>query len=337
MMFFSGLKMTFKRVGIAVSIGLLFLLLGSGAVMGGEVQSIALVLPGSIADAGWNAHAYQGLQELAAKGYKTAFTESVPIPDIEAALRGYADERYDLIIGHGFEFGTPTFTVAKDYPHTYFFVSGKAPKGIEIPKNVQFMDQLEFQGAFLCGVVAGLMTKTNIIAHVAGMEIPPQLANLAAYTKGAQLVNPDIKVLSVITGTFEDPEKGYEAALSMIAAGADVLFQTADSTGMGAMQAAKEKGVYIIGYAGDQREVAPNLVLTSNMVSIPRAIEIQVDRIKEGTFGGTVWRAGIKEGIIDIAPFGAMVPKDVQEQVLLLKKAIIAGYLQPPEIYERLK
>jgi len=336
-MSFNNLNLTFKRIVISASIGLLFLLLGTGAVMGEEVRSVALVLPGSIADGGWNAHAYQGLQELAAKGYKTAFSESCPISDMKAAIRGYADERYDLIIGHGFEFGTPMLDVAKDYPHIHFFVSGKAPENIEISKNLQFIDQLEFQGAFLCGTVAGLMTKTNIIAHVAGMEIPTQLANLSAYTKGAQLVNPDIKVLSVVTGTFEDPEKGYEAALTMIAAGADVLFQTADSTGMGAMQAAKEKNVYIIGYAGDQREVAPNLVLTSNLVSITRSIEVQVDRIKEGTFGGTVWRAGIKEGIIDIASFGSMVPKNVQEQVLLLKKAIIAGYLQPPEIYERLK
>jgi len=325
-----------KRLAV-IGIAVLFLMVGVGIAIGGEVHSIALVLPGSIADGGWNAHAYQGLEELASQGYKTAYTESCPIPDMETALRGYAEEGYDLVIGHGFEFGTPTLAVAKDYPHTYFFVSGKAPKNVVIPKNVQFIDQLEFQGSFLCGVLAGLMTKSNTVAFVGGMEIPTQLANLAAYTKGAEMANPNVKVLSVITGTFEDPEKGREAALSMIGLGADILYQTADSTGMGAMQAAKEKGVYIIGYAGDQRDVAPNLVLTSNVVSIPKAIEAQVKRIAEGTFGGSIWRAGIKEGIVDIAPFGPMVPKDIQEQVLILRKAIIAGYLQPPEIYERLK
>jgi len=313
------------------------LLLGAWPCVGAEVHRIALVLPGSIADAGWNAHAYQALQELAAQGYETAYTESCPIPDMEAALRTYAEEGYDLIIGHGFEFGTPTLAVAPSFPNTYFFVSGKCPKDVAIPPNVQFMDQLEFEGAFLCGVVAGLMTRTNKIAHVAGMEIPTQLANLAAYTKGAELVNPDVKVLSVITGTFEDPEKGREAALSLIALGADVLFQTADSTGMGAMQAAKEKGVYIIGYAGDQRDIAPDLVLTSNIVDITKAIVLQVERIEAGTFGGSVWRAGIKEGVVDIGPFGPMVPEEVKEIVTILRRAIISGYLQPPEIYERLK
>ena len=337
-MCFNGLKMTFKRVGITVSIGLLFLLLVSGTVMGGEVKSVAIVLPGSISDGSWNASGYQSLQELAAEGYKTAFTENCGLPDIEAALRGYADEGYDFIIGHGFEFGSAALVVAKEYPQNYFFVCGLAAVEIEIPENLQFINRLEFEGGFLCGVVAGLMTKTNIICDVAARETLSQLSNLAAYTKGAQLVNPDIKVLSIFTETYEDLEKGYEAASSMMSLGADVLFQTCDTTGLGAMQAAKEKGdVYIIGYTKDQREIAPDLVLTSHIINTEMFIKAAIDRVKEGTFGGGVWRAGIKDGIIDIGPFGSVVPKDVQEQVLLLRKAIIAGYLQAPEIYERLK
>ena len=80
-----------------------------------EDISVALLLPGSIGDAGWNANAFKGLQEIEAEGIETAYTESVPVPDIEAAFRGYAEEGYTLIIGHGFEFGEPALKVAPDF------------------------------------------------------------------------------------------------------------------------------------------------------------------------------------------------------------------------------
>jgi len=320
----------------------------SGAVSEGEIK-VALLLPGSIGDAGWNANAYKGLQEIEAQGIETAYTESVPVPDIEAAFRGYAEQGYTLIIGHGFEFGEPALKVAPDFPDVYFHVSGKAPPDVEIPPNVGFLDQQEYQGAYLCGMVAGSTTETNKIGYVGGMEIPPQLAryvggmeippqlsNLAAYTLGARSVNPDVEILGVLTGTFEDPEKGREAAMAQIGNGIDVLMQTADSTGMGAMQAAKEKGVYIIGYGGDQSEIAPDLFLTSLLVNNPMAIAMQVERIKEGTFGGSVWVAGIKEGIIDIAPFGEMVPQEVQDEVMAMRDKIVGGEFVVPEIYDRI-
>jgi basic membrane protein A len=299
-------------------------------------MKVALLLPGSIGDAGWNANAYKGLEDIKAQGYETAYTESVPVPDIEAGFRGYAEQGYKLIIGHGFEFGEPALKVAPDFPDVYFHVSGKAPPNVTIPKNVGFLDQQEFQGAYLCGVVAGLMTKSGKIGYVGGMEIPPQLANLAAYTSGARSVKPDVQILGVLTGTFEDPEKGREAALAQIANGADIIMQTADSTGMGAIQVAKEKKVYIIGYGGDQSEIAPDLVLTSLVVNNPMAIALQVKRIEEGSFGGSVWVAGIKENIIDIAKFGSMVPQDVVDKVMALRDQIVKGTFQVPEIYDRI-
>ncbi len=93
-------------------------------------MSVALLLPGSIGDAGWNANAYKGLQEIQAQGYETAYTESVPVPDIEAGFRGYAEQGFGLIIGHGFEFGEPALKVAPDFPNNYFHVSGKAPPDV---------------------------------------------------------------------------------------------------------------------------------------------------------------------------------------------------------------
>jgi len=255
---------------------------------------------------------------------------------MEPTLRGYAEEGFDLVICHGFEYSQLASDIAPDYPDTYFYVSAKTPGDIEIAPNLQYVDQLEFEGSFLCGVLAGLMTETNVVGHVGGMEIPPQVANLAAYTLGAEMINPDVKVLGIITGTFVDAEKGREAALSLIGLDVDVLYQTADTTGVGAMAAAVDAGIYIIGYAGDMRDVAPDLVLTSNLVDIKRLIAWQVDRIEEGVFGGTVLRAGLASRVIDLAPFGSMVPQCIQDQIMLLRTALTDGYLMAPEIYERL-
>jgi len=107
---------------------------------------------------------------------------------------------------------------------------------------------------------------------------------------------------------------------------------------MGAIEAAKEKGVYLIGYGGDQYEMAPDLMLTSIIVSIPIAIEMQVERIKDGTFGG-VWIAGIAEGITDIAPYHNLedkIPEEVKQKVMEVREQIISGEFEVPEIYERI-
>ena len=136
---------------LSIILVLSILLISSVHVYAVEDVSVALILPGSISDAGWNASAYIGLQELAEKGYETAFTESVPIPDIEGAFRSYAEQGFTLILGHGYEFGEPAAKVAPDFPDTYFFVAGKKPPEVEVSPNLRFMDQQEYQGAYLCG------------------------------------------------------------------------------------------------------------------------------------------------------------------------------------------
>lgn len=314
----------------------------SGDTSGGtgsapDTMRIALLLPGAISDGGWNANAYEGLMKLKEKGHDVAFTEGIPVPNIEEAFRNYAEQGYDLIIGHGFEFGEPALRVAPSFPDTRFYVSGKMPPNTTLEPNVGFLDQKEYEAAYLAGVLAGQMTKTNKIGYIGGLEIPTQLANLAAFTKGVEAVNSDAQVMGVITGTFEDPAKGKEAAQAQIDNGADIICQTADSTGMGAIEAAKENGVYLIGYGGDQNELAPDLMLTSIVIDIPRCIELQVDKIKEGTFGG-VWKAGVAEGITDIAPYHALesvIPDEVKQVVEQTRQDIISGKLVVPEIYER--
>ena len=303
--------------------------------------SVALLLPGSLNDGGWNANAYAGLMELKDEGYEVAFTESVEISAIEEAFTNYASKGFDLIVGHGFEFGEPAMRVAPGFPEVNFFVSGKMPDGVtveSIPDNMAFMDMKEYEAAYLAGMVAGGVTKSNIIGYVAGLEIPSQLSDMGAFVMGVEAVNKDAKVYGVVTGTFEDPAKGQEAANAQIDMGADIICQSADSTGMGAMEAAKAKNVYIIGYGGDQNELFPDLVLTSFITNNKSVIVTQAKKIESGTFGG-LWSPGVADGTCYIAPYHDLenvIPKEIRDQVEKAKEQIKSGELVIPEITERI-
>lgn len=325
---------------LATLLALSLTLGGAGAETASKIK-VALLLPGSLNDGGWNANAYAGLMALKDQGYEVAFTESVAISAIEEAFNNYASQGYNLVVGHGFEFGEPAMRVAPQYPDVKFFVSGMMPDGVaeaDIPANVGFMDMKEYEAAYLAGIVAAGMTKTGKIGYVAGMEIPSQLSNLAAFVTAVNTYNPDAKVYGIVTGTFEDPAKGQEAAKAQIELGADVIAQSADSTGMGAIEAAIAAGVYIIGYGGDQNELAPDLVLTSFVTKNADVIQMQAKRIEEGTFGG-LWSPGVADGICYLAPYhnlDSVIPDAVKANVEKAKADIISGALVVPAIYERI-
>ncbi|GHV96090.1 hypothetical protein AGMMS50293_24100 [Spirochaetia bacterium] len=293
-------------------------------------------------DGGWNAAAYKGLMDLKNEGYSVAFTENVGISSIEETLHNYAANNFDLVIGHGFECGEPVMRVSDQYPKVCFFVSGKMPDGVsesDIPANVGFMDMKEYEGAYLAGMVAGGMTKSNIIGYVAGMEIPSQVSDMAGFVMGVAAINPKAKVYGVVTGTFEDPAKGKEAALAQIDMGADIIAQSADSTGIGVFEAvAEQQGVNLIGYGADQYELQPDRVITCFITDNPSAIKLQAKRIEEGVFGG-LWSPGIADGICFISPyhnFEDKIPQNIKEQVETAKRNIISGQLVVPAVYERI-
>jgi basic membrane protein A len=293
-------------------------------------------------DGGWNAAAYRGLMALKDQGYDVAFTENVEISSIEETLHNYAGNNFDLVIGHGFECGEPVMRVSGNYPRVRFFVSGKMPDGVDeadIPANVGFMDMKEYEAAYLAGIVAGGMTTSNIIGYVAGMEIPSQLADMSGFVRGVAAANPRAKVYGVITGTFEDPATGKEAALAQIDLGADIIAQSADSTGIGVFEAVAERpGVNLIGYGADQYEMLPDRVITCFITDNPSAIKLQAKRIEDGSFGG-LWSPGIADGICFISPyhnFESKIPQHIKEQVETAIKDMSSGELVVPAIYERI-
>ncbi len=270
-----------------------------------------------------------------------AFTESIPNANIEEAFNNYASSGFDLVVGHGFQFGEPAMRVAPNFPDVNFFVSGKMPDGVsedDLPENISFMDIKEYEAAYLAGIVAGGMTESNIIGYVAGAEIPAQIANMGGFVNGVASYNPDAQVFGVVTGTYEDPALGQEAALAQIDNGADIICQTADSTGVGAMEAAAAEGAYIIGYGGDQNESYPDLVLTSIVTDNASVIEIQAQKVEDGSFGG-LWRPGVADGVVFITPYHSLeddIPDEVKTAVDEAIAGIIDGSLVVEEVTERI-
>ena len=210
---------------------------------------IALLTDALFSDAGWGAFAYNAAQAIKTKyGHELDFKDNVAIPDIEATLRDYAHEGYDLIIAHGFEWGEPAVKVGKDYPNTKFVVF----TGLAKSTNVASIFPMEQEGSFLLGALAGMMSKTGVIGYVGGDVTYPNLVNIfEGYKQGAKLMNPNVKVLVSYLDDFDNPAKGKEVALSQINTGADFLLHVADTSGQGVIEAAKEKGIYAFGAVSD--------------------------------------------------------------------------------------
>jgi len=171
--------------------------------------------------------------------------------------------------------------------------------------------------------VAGAMTKSNTLGYVAAFPIPEVIRGINAYALGAQAVNPDVQVRVVWTKTWYDPATEKEAAKSLLDVGADVIAQHQDSPSP--QEAAAEKGVYSVGYHSDMSSFAPKAHLTAPVWNwSPYYVKI-IEQVRNGTWkSGSVW-PGLEDGIVDLAPFGPMVPKAVQEKVLAKKEAIKAG------------
>ncbi len=292
------------------------------------VSKIAVLLPGSITDQSWNQSAYEGLQAIEEMGYKTAYTENVGADDMEAVFRSYCEDGYDFVIGHGAQYGDACCRVAADFPKVNFFITGNAPEDIEekdLPANIMFADYRECEGAYVAGVVAALMTQTGKVGYIGGGANTTQASDMNAFVDGVKATKSDVEVFTNITGTFDDSALGKETALSMIENGADVILQTCDHTGLGALEACNEKGIYCIGYTSDQSGlVADGLCLTSMLIDIPYMISSQIDAIKAGGYGGQSF-PGLHDGVVSMSAFASTVPEDVQKQVNAVIEDIKSG------------
>jgi basic membrane protein A len=293
---------------------------------------VALVLPGSIADQGYNAAAYAGLQTIEAEfGAEIAYAEMVPIAEYEETFRNYAAEGYDIVIGHGFEFGDPIEIVAPEYPDTAFLVVN----GIVSGDNYASLLHQNHQTAFVCGYIAARMSQTGKLGAIGGFAYSVIVQQLEAYRLGAEYVNSDIEVNIAYLDSWDDSALGKEAARAQISAGADCIFHVADAAGLGVIQACDEEGVWAIGFTYDQNELAPDTVITSTIIDYGEMLAQAVSQIVDGTFEfNTVHPYGLETGVIAVAPYHGLVPDDIAAEAEEIQQKIISGEIEVPLINE---
>ena len=305
---------------------------------GHDKFKVALLLPASITDGGWNALAYEGLVAIEKElGAKISHVESRTPTDQEAHFRDYAMDGYHLIFGHGYEYQDPAKSVASDFPETIFITS----TGSTITDNISPMIFAIEEPVYLLGIIAGAMTQTNKIGIVGGQNIPAINSTFVSFEEGVKSVNPDAEVRRAYVGNWEDIGKGKELALAQINEGIDFIFPNADVAGLGAFQAvetaqAEGKIVYTFGAYRDQSEVSPTTIL-ANAVITPRVFVHLAKTAMEGNFEpqSYLFTMATDEAITFVynPQLKDMVPEGVQKAVETAKAKIISGELEIQQTY----
>jgi basic membrane protein A len=291
-----------------------------------ESLKVALALAGPVNDMGWNASAYEGLME-AQKLFdiETAYQENVQQSDMEEVFRNYALSGYDLIIGHGFQFGDALQKVSEEFPDIKFVVTSS---DIFKEPNFASVNLDNWQKGVLAGSVAALLTETNTIGYIGGQEIPPIKFTAEGFETGAKYINPDINILSTFTGSFDDVNKAKEVALAMISEGADIIMANANQAGLGPIEACQEKGILSIGSNQDQNEIAPDTVVTSAIQSSPILVKFLVEKVLMGEFEPKFYNLGVAEQAVYLAPwhgFEDKIPQEVKDKIAEITADLAAG------------
>jgi basic membrane protein A and related proteins len=161
----------------------------------------------------------------------------------------------------------------------------------------------------LAGIMAGMTTKTNVIATIGGTELPPVRRGFAGFAAGARSVNSGVRILSAYVGNWEDASAAKEQALAQINQGADVIFQNADAAGLGVFQAVKDsKGVWIIGSNADQNGLAPSVTLGSVVIDLPHALLMVAAEVRDGLFIPRVIKLGVQQEVVKLVINPAIGP-----------------------------
>lgn len=301
---------------------------------------VAFVLGCSISDGAYGTISYQGIESVKDETFigKTAFVEGISAAtDASKAIRDYIADGYDVVWAQSGQHSSCVMEIAPEFPETTFVAIGATPAD-QTFDNVWF-NSTEHEGAYyICGVLAARMTESNVIGFVGGREHPLYEACAKAYEEGAHSIDPEIQVLSVFTGDFDDPIKAKEATASQIQTGADVIVHLQDLGMSGVFAAAEEataagNQVWVIGKGGDQYDQAPDVVLTSVIYDYGVQMQQILAEIAEGNRSGTLLQ-NMNNGSIYLADFRDRVPEDVVQELDELTEKVIAGEIDYTTQYD---
>lgn len=291
---------------------------------------VALVCEGAVNDGGWNAKAYEGLQRIENElGLEVAYSEKVPVAEMAQVIRTYARQGYNLIFGHGSQFGEPMASVAPEFPDVTFVPVNASESGPNMSGTVFKFGEC----GYFCGMAAAMVSESGIIGIIPPDDAPNNQADVDTYKLGAQSVNPDIEVLIAYTGSWDDLPKAKEAAESLINQGADVLQSLGDAYAVGVYQACEEAKIHSLGWVTDQYDMSPETVIASGLQDIASMYVGTAQRYVDGTMEmNTVQVYGMPDGAQGMSEFYGLT----DEQAATVEQAMqdyLDGKLEIPTLY----
>jgi len=284
---------------------------------------VAFAYVGPVGDGGWTfAHdnARKAVEKEFGDKIVTSFVENVPeAADAERVFRDMIGQGNKLIFGTTFGYMESMLKVAPEAKDVKF----EHATGYKTAENMRTYDSRTYEGAYMAGVIAGAMTKSNTLGIVGSVPIPEVVRNINSFTLGAQSVNPKVKTKVVWVNKWFDPPKETEAAQSLINGGADVLFQNTDSSAV--LKAAGKAGKYAFGWDSDMSAYSPEAHLASSIINwAPYYIKATGDALEGKWATGSSWW-GVKEGAIDIVSISDKVPADIKTKVATIKAGLKDG------------
>jgi branched-chain amino acid transport system substrate-binding protein len=289
---------------------------------------VAVLHFGHIGDYGWTYEAHVGAQAMAeALPYvNLSEREDAVGPNTTEVMRAYAEAGNKVIFCHSWEFGESIEEVAAEYPDVIFMWGGGIEK--KAPNAGMYFGRM-YEARFLTGMVAGAMTKTNMIGYAAAIPLPEVVRGINAFARGVAAVNPDARVYVEWIGEWYNPPEEKNVTISLIEQGCDVITHHSDSYAPG--EAAEEKGVYYISYHSDMRRFAPHVFLTGAVWNWTPIMTDIMEAARNGTWDDYPeqdWWYGLAEGGVKLAPFGDAVPDAVRAKVEANEQALMRGEVE---------
>lgn len=285
---------------------------------------------GGLGDLSFNDSAYAGIQKAQQTfgiEFETASWEN-PLSNA-VTLENWARSDFDLIIAIGYGNAAPISEVASRYPNKRFAIIDVAGEG----SNVWSAVYREYEGDFVVGVLAALVTQTRMVGFIGGGITPVVRRIESGYAQGVRNVDSSISFISDYVGEFDDPVKGRVLAETQYTLGVDVIYQVAGRCGLGAIEAAAEFGKWIISTGGDHSDLAPHAVLTSRIKNVGKPIQDVIQAVVEDRFeGGVVKSYGFAEGGLMMAPIRPTVFKvvttPIQNIMQEIQAQVISGQIK---------
>jgi len=256
-------------------------------------MKVVALLSGVITDNGWNQICYESVKNIADKyGIEAEYNENIAVSDMAEYIRTYAEEKYDMIIVHGSQFKASAEDLAREYPDSHFCLSYGFRVDESTADQVQDIPNLAYVGpvnmGVLIGAIMGVLTETNKVVFLGGQDIPAITDIVSGIEEGVRLTNKEAVVTTDYLGTLTDADLAKERATAFINDGYDVVSASANTAQLGCLYAAEEKGVYALGFNGDQYGVAPDAVVLSVMRNYPAIYEDVFLSIAKGK-----WKSGM--------------------------------------------